>query len=461
MRITPLLLTLATVLTVSCNAADTAQRMRDKVKECLSQDNAAGAAEVLSVLNQVLGLAAQQKNNDNALREWEEIVNDCQDAITKLRSPEAAKVFLQALPRMNQPAQATLLFGLAQHDSASDLDAEVAKLLPRATDMQLIVACIDLLGAHKYDGGVEALLKQLKPTAAVCVQVSACRALARIPDKKAVTALVDYMRQLKGSRMRHEANAALRAITGQDFNPDAATWDGWWKKNEAEFKGDKARAPEANAELKPETPKEKDERLSYYEIPIVENRIVFIFDTSGSMNLGGKPNRFDKARDQLKELIMRLDETKALFNVILYSSNVRRMIKDKPLVQATPANKKAACAFLDEARPSGGTQTISAMEEALREVAFINGVETVFLITDGAPAPMQHSEVRSVAELPRGNEAIRRRIKWINQVLKVRVHTIGIYTRIATDPPEQGVESMKTFLEGIAKDNDGIYKEVP
>lgn len=104
---------------------------------------------------------------------------------------------------------------------------------------------------------------------------------------------------------------------------------------------------------------------------------------------------------------------------------------------------------------------MSAMEEALREVAFINGVETIFLITDGAPQPMLHSDVKSLAELPRGNDAIKRRIGWINQVLKVRVHTIGIYTRAAGDPPEQGVDSMKAFLEGIAKNNDGVYKEVP
>ncbi|MCW8128887.1 MAG: VWA domain-containing protein [Planctomycetota bacterium] len=438
-------------------ATPAAAKLKDQVKEASAQDNAQGVGGVLGLLNQALAKAAEQRNNDNGLREYEEIVNDCQDAVAQMRSPESDKAFTVNLARLAPNAQAQVLFGLIPHDSNSDLDEAATKVLASTRDISVMVACMDLLGAHKYDGAVDAIVKQLKPTQAVCVQVAACRALARIPDKKAVAPLVEYLRQLKGSRMRYEATAALRAITGQDFNPDAATWDGWWKKNEADFKKENAKEPVYNLDLTVD----KKEELSYYEIPIVENRIVFLFDTSGSMTLGGKPNRFEKARDQLKDLIMRLDESRALFNIILFSGNVRRWNKQQPLVPANAMTKKAACQFLDEARPGGGTQTMSAMEEALREVAFINGVETIFLITDGAPQPMLHSDVKTVAELPRGNEAIKRRIGWINQVLKVRVHTIGIYTRAAGDPAEQGVESMKAFLEGIAKKNDGVYKEVP
>lgn len=465
MRKTVGLLVLAVVLSLPAGAAfgaNAAQKLKEQIKEAAAQDNAGGANAMLGLLSQALGMAQQQRNNDNALREWEEIENDCQDAIAQMKSADADKAFLAGLFRLSPPAQAQLLFGLIPHDSNSDLDAAVAKLLGSTNDIQVMVACIDLLGAHKYDGGVEPILKQLRITNAVCVQVAACRALANIPDKKVVTPLVDYMRQLKGGRLRYESNAALKAVTGQDFNPDAATWDGWWKKNEAEFKAAQAKAPVFNEELKGEKPdKDNKEGLTYYEIPLTENRIVFLLDTSGSMTQGGKPNRFEKARDQLKDLVMRLDENKVLFNIIAYSSNVRRWNKQAPLVQANAANKKLACQFLDDSRPGGGTQTMSGMEEALREVAFINGVETIFLITDGAPQPMMHSNVKTIAELPKGNSDIRRRMKWINQVLKVRIHTIGIYTRIAGDPPEQDAAGMKDFLQGVAKDNDGTYKEVP
>ena len=305
---------------------------------------------------------------------------------------------------------------------------------------------------------MDPILKQLKQNNAVCLQVASCRALGNIPDKKAVEPLIKYLKDLKGSRMRYEANAALRALTGQDFSPDAGTWDGWWQKNNADFKPVTEPKLDLNYELKAD----KKEELTFFEIPIVENRIVFVFDISGSMQLGGKPNRLDKTREQLKDLINRLDEGKALFNIITFGSNVKRWIKDQPLVPASAANKKSACAFLDETKPVGATATIEAMEEALREVALINGVETIFLLTDGMPNPlMAHSNVRSLAEVPKGVEDIRRRFRFINQTMKVRIHTIGVYTRVAGDPQEPDQETLKKFLYNVATDSDGVYKEVP
>ena len=444
-------------LSLSVHGASAATKLKEQVQQAAQNDTAAGAAEICVCLNQALSMAHTQKLNIHAQREWEEIANDCQDAIARMRSPEALQTFTRALSRMPAPGQAVLLLGHKDQAPAKDLDDQCVKLLGQTQDFQVQVACLELLGKHRVKEGVEPALKFLKATNAICIQVAACRALAMLPDKRAVSGLIAFLRSHKGGRMRYEATAALRAITGQAFNADASTWEGWWGKHEASFAAPASSEPVYNFE----TIANPKEELTYYEIPIVENRVVFIMDTSGSMTLGGSPNRFEKTRDQLKELILRLDEKGTLFNIIQYSTSVRRWQKNHPLVPATAANKQAASAFLDQTKPVGGTQTMLAMEEALREVALINGVETVFLLTDGAPQPMKHSGVTSIAQLPKGNADIRRRIRYINQTLKVRVHTVGIYTRVAADPPEQDQASMRDFLEGVAKENDGVYKEVP
>jgi len=442
----------------SALAATAGTKLKGQVAEAAAQDNAAGANALLQHLGQAFQMVQQHGKNPMALREWEEIVNDCQDAVAKMRSPEAHKYFVSVLSRVSQPTQAVLVRGLTKHPPEKEVIAPVVKLLDTTNSLDLQVASIELLGRYRAVEGVVSILKQLRPNNAVCLQVVACRALGSIPDKQAVAPLIKYLKDLKGGRMRFEANAALRALTGQNFNADAGTWDGWWQKNQADFKPVAEPQMVLNYELKVA---EKEE-LTFYEIPLVENRIVFLFDLSGSMNLGGRPSRLDKTREQLKGLLNQLDETKALFNIITFDSNVKRWSRDQPLVPASAVNKKSACAFLDATKPAGTTSTIEAMEEALREIALLNGVEAIFLLTDGMPTPlMAHSNVRTLADVPKGVGDIRRRFCFINQTLKVRIHTIGVFTRVAGDPTEPAQDALKKFLRDVAADNDGVYKEVP
>ena len=441
-------------------AGTPASRLKSELALAAQQDTERGALGVCGVLHQALQMAQQQKGNLTALREWDEAANDCQDVIAKMRSPEAEKVFVKALEGMTPMAQALVALALKTHTPTVEIDGAALKILQKAKDPAAKVGCIELLGAHAYREAADAILEALKETETVGVQVACCRALAVLQERKAIPALIAYLKSLKGGRMRFEATAALRALTGQDFGAGAATWDGWWQKNAETFVLPEPRKPEFNFELKA-NPKED---LAYYEIPVVENRLVFLMDNSGSMSLGGKPNRLERNRQELKELIKRLDE-KTFFNVILFSGGVRRWQK-APVVQATAANKKEALAFLDNARPGGATMTMTAVEEALWECTYPPGIETIYLLTDGAPTPMAHTPVIKKDDFGTSCEAIRRRIRFINQTLKVRIHTIGVYTTSPTDPkPPPGLlepdpDTMKAFLENVAADNDGVYKEV-
>jgi hypothetical protein len=333
----------------------------------------------------------------------------------------------------------------------------VLEILRGAREFQLKVACLELLRQHQYAEAVPVIAALLKDGEALSTRIAACRALGLMRRKEAIPPLVAGLRGLTSGRLRYEVTAALRALTGQSLAELAAPWEEWWTRNQANF----APPPPAATAFNYELVLDPQEDLAYYEIPVVEDRIVFVIDTSGSMSWGGKPNRLDKAREELKNLVGRLHE-RVLFNIILFSSGVRRWQK-LPLVPATPGNKLAARAFLDKAQAVGGTWTMDALEEALWEIAVPNGVETIYLLTDGAPNFMAHSPFTRQDELPKSNDQIRRRIRFLNQVLKVRINAIGIYTQTAKSPEEPPVtrEAMKAFLEKVAAENDGVYKEVP
>jgi hypothetical protein len=434
-----------------------AARLEAQIPQAVQADNAAGARGLCAILWQALQKAESEKKNINARREWEDVVIECQDGVGGFKTPEAQKVFLGFLDKMLPAAQTVLLLGFRDWAPAPETGAACLKLLTETRDFQVKIACLALLRAHPFAQGLDAVAGCLRQGEPLGLQIAACRTLAFSQDKAAIALLISFLRLQKSGRLRHEATAALRLLTGKPFIADAGVWDNWWSQHSAGFVAPPPVLTEFNYELQAD-PKQD---LSYYEIPIVEERIIFIIDTSGSMQYGGKPCRLDKARDELKTLIGRLND-RIFFNIILYSGNVRRWQK-LPLVQATLENRKAAQQFLDAARPGGSTMTMAALEEALWEIAVQQSVETIFLLTDGAPTPMYHSGITKDEQLPDGMEAIRRRIRFINQTLNVRINTIGVYTRDKIkDPDEKEIvrKAMKDFLENVAADNDGVYREV-
>lgn len=436
--------------------------LRAQIKSAEGQNNQQGAAALCGLLQQVTAkISANQRDSQiKVLREYEELANDIQDAIPKLTDPEAVKVLVVGLQRMDPRSQSVIAFGLAGQPKNDEALEAAAKVLAGSRDARTQVACMELFSRHQAKAGTEAILPNLDSNKLMCVQIAACRALANIRDRSSIPALIDYLEKWKSGRMKYEATAALRSITGQTFNPDAATWRGWWEREGKTFVvAEKGDPPSFNAELAGEKPPPGEEAVTYYEVPITENRIVFLIDTSGSMQEGGTPNRLERAKQELKDLVARLPD-RTLFNIVLFGQAVDRMVPNSPLVAATKANKDAATRFIDSAKYAGSTPTMEALEEALLKIALVNGVETVFLITDGAPNPMLHSRVSSINDYPRGIAAIERRIRYINQVTHVRINTVGIYTGEAKGPIAQLEKHMRSFLQNVAKNNDGTYKEV-
>ena len=411
-------------------------------------DDAAGASMLLAQVAEVAAKASTTVNGP-ARRNLELLICNLEDQLGHNVSPESYKVYTTNVSRVNPEVMAELCFALRKAVGNADFDAAVAKALSPSLDYRCKVAMADVLAAHKFAGAVDKLLPLAATKEPLPVQIAVVRALGELPDKRAIPVLIKYMQDCKEKaigRGMYEACGALRAITALTYAPDPGTWKDWWDQNEKTFEPKSPLGPEYNYELKSKS------EVSYYEIPLIENRIVFVLDISGSMIAGGKPNRLESAVKEMSELIGRLHE-KQYFNIVTFSTHTKRWM-DAPMVPATEPMKKAAKAFLETLVPKGGTQTAEAFEEVLQKIVTATSCETVFLVSDGGPNPWS-KEIKAADQV--------RLITWINQFLKVRIHAIGIYSKAAGDPPallQEDLTDMKAFLETLAQNNDGAYKEV-
>lgn len=153
--------------------------------------------------------------------------------------------------------------------------------------------------------------------------------------------------------------------------------------------------------------------------------VVFVCDTSGSMNTG---QRFLECQQLLKQWVNYLPF--ARFNVIDFDDNA---VAWRPggLVDATDANRSSACIFVDNWSTDGGTNTL----EALKMAFGMPGVDTIILISDGAP----DQEMEEIHE-------------WLDNANKNRqvvVNCVGVGNYF---DGEYG-----PFLQRIASDHNGMF----
>jgi uncharacterized protein YegL len=447
MRFNSLLAACLLLLTTAVTASTDGDLLTKQIA-AMPKDN---PAMLLDVLNNLCGKARVCKNVGDR-RQFQMLINDLEDALGKLKNPDALKIVANILPRLPVETQISACFGLRGAPFNADVDAVVLKMLDRNADNRLKVAVMDLLAAHRITAAVEKIAPFLAADQFPSVQIAACRALAFLPDKRGIPPLLKYMESLKGGNGRyiHEAAAALRSLTGQKLEDTVPAWSKWWAANEKTFAID----PAAVLEPKFDTELGSPSDLTYYDIPVVENRMVFVLDMSGSMSFGGKPNRLEQCKAELKKIIARLRQNQE-FNVVAFASGSTRWQRRMPLVPANEQMKAEAIKFIENLAPKGGTQTADVLEEVIRDIASVYGLECVYLVTDGNPNPWVNGITNAMQA---------RHITWFNQPYKVRINTIGIFT--VTDAEKRGwardedVETMKQFLYALATCNDGLYKEI-
>lgn len=104
--------------------------------------------------------------------------------------------------------------------------------------------------------------------------------------------------------------------------------------------------------------------------------VVFIFDTSGSMEY----NEFKTYRDHLSKLVR--DYPFEKFNIVRFGGTVEVWRPNDLAVATTPNRNVAVREFIGKFTPDGGTPTLKAIKAAYA----LPGVDTILIYTDGMPS---------------------------------------------------------------------------
>ena len=234
------------------------------------------------------------------------------------------------------------------------------------------------------------------------VRSEAYDALTYVREKETVDFLLRRLESEKG-RSLYDLVDALVDLTGFDYGRNAKNWSSWWKRVRGEYplppkpKVKKRSAPPAGY-------------ASYYGIAVRSNRVAFVIDISGSMSSRGTGvSKIQKAKDNLKGVLEQFTAD-TRFGIIAFESRVTAFQSE--LLRANRNGKKEANDWVDALKATSGTNVYDALIMALD----LPSVDTVFLLSDGAP---------SAGAITDQDEIIRV-ITSKNRFRRIRINTIGI-----------------------------------
>ncbi|MEM7517489.1 MAG: hypothetical protein AAF368_11280, partial [Planctomycetota bacterium] len=292
--------------------------------------------------------------------------------------------------------------------------------------------------------------------------------------------LIDSLEREEG-RLQEDAAAALENITGRAFGLRKELWRRFWDNakdryeipTDAEMAKLRAKQKEIRENYKPEG------ASTFHGIDTPSRSILFIIDVSGSMEStvtelerfedGDYPSmsRIDIVKTELARTIESL-ESYVEFNILAFATEVKSWKKGQ--VKANVLNKKSAMDFAKGLEAIGGqskqdlarnglggsanleagkTNTFGALMRGLdadedankkhaRTGSYDIGIDTIFFLSDGRPTHGKFTDTDDVL----------REVKAANELRKVVIHTIAIG------------KFQKTFMEILARENDGVYVDL-
>jgi hypothetical protein len=247
--------------------------------------------------------------------------------------------------------------------------------------------------------------------------------IAESRQPSAVPSLIELLPKVRGE-VRADVIKYLVGITGQRLGADVDAWREWWKANEAIFEFPAQITKVAIADT-------AGSQSRYYGLPLYGERLVFIIDTSGSMQ-GGK---LEAAKRELIDALFSLPD-ESYFSLVTFSTGVN--VWQREMVPATLVNKKRARAYVMGQRPGGFTASYPALQSGLQFDA-----EAIYFLSDGEP-----TTGRIVAP-----PLILQAIGQENRSRRMSIYTIGIATG--------GRGSVfDTFMETLASENAGAFRAV-
>jgi len=221
------------------------------------------------------------------------------------------------------------------------------------------------------------------------VRAAAIEVWAAARSRAGVEALAQALEAEPRRRLRLRLAEHLRALSGLRYREDARPWKRWVAGLPADWCPAPAGTPATRA------PSDEGRTVaSLASIPLDSDRLCILVDLSGSLwaeRTGGR-TRKELLDDQLLALLERL-APEAHFNLIPYATSPEPW--QKALVPATARNVKAAAREFERCRITGKGNVWDAARLALADP----GVDTLLVITDGAPTGGPHWNLELMTEL--------------------------------------------------------------
>jgi hypothetical protein len=321
--------------------------------------------------------------------------------------------------------RAAALLALARLDSAAA--RALAGKVVFEKSMELRVAALEVIGGGPGKEAVPVLAAGLQDPC-WSVRLTAIRGLSGIPLPEAVDALIASLGPERG-RLREEQGEALARLTGVGLPPERERWEQWRRENPGEIE-----FPERGTMVRES---QGESAATFSSIPFHSECVAFVLDRSRSMR-----DRLDRENDDTKgELVVaELERTLARLNppakFLLVAFRTEPEAFADRAVTASAGARRSALTWFRKLEPTGRTNLFDAVAVALcRE-----DVDTVFLLTDGAPSA---GEFQSRAEVVAG-------IGRLNRYRKATIHTVEI-------GGEATGKRWRGFLRELAEANDGKH----
>jgi len=325
-------------------------------------------------------------------------------------------------PEVLQPAAAEALHELRSSDPSwhGELVAHAKGKSPtlRATALHLLARCERLDGGPALQAAGENLdHKSWQVRAAAIDLITALRLPAGIPW------LIER-HDVEQARLREDVVQALYDLTRLRL-PNTAAWRAWWQKEGPAFQ-----VPAAANEKEQARKGAAATVATYWDIPVRSDRVAFVVDVSGSMNepFGtGGGNRLDEAKRQLVRVLGMLPG-KAKVNLITFGTGAAAF---RDTLQVLDEKLRlSAEIYAKGLTVRGSTNVHAGLQRAFADAE----VDTIFLLTDGAP-----SSGPIVAP-----DALAKEVASWNLGRGIRIHTVAL-----------GGKS--PFLERLARESGGEH----
>ncbi len=417
------------------------------------RDHTVNACDKISDEAAVGVLAAAAKGRDELLRA------NVAAALGKTKSPAALETLSRLARKDKSPrvriAALDALWGFRGNEDAVAISAEAAE----DRDESVRAAAVEAAGRIRGDAAVAVVHKALgdadegvravarmelrfvdKPRAAEDLAASIAdegwRTRAQLvenaywlmdgPSLDALVVLVGDARL----RVAAAAHRALVEITGKQLGRDADIWKAWWDANREAWETPKKRAGG-------DVPSEDGgTRAVYHGMEILSGQVVFVVDASGSMKdelagAGGK-TRWESAREELERAVDALaDGTRV--NVVVFQEQAKAAF-ERPQ-EIGKKSRKAIASFLKRVSPGERGNLLEGLLLAIGQ----DDVDTVYLLSDGAPSCGDHTVKNRVGDAVRS----------VNRTRKVAINTIGFGATKGTE---------RSFLQRLSRDSMGQSK---